>query len=269
MPTDDHLLRLANDVSLGRTPDWDAERDRTRDAPERRVVDALATIARIAGAARSTTRADTIAFDGHLLPEMSYWGSYLVVSRVRRDPLGDVYLAVDRARRRDVALRLVDRSHPDVAAIRARAETWLGAGHENVVGVIAVESHDDRIGIVTEYLSGRTLASMLDRSVRESLPAASADDVQHALRSAIAFARETGREIGVPGTDDVWIEPDGRVVVTCVLGAPADGVTGSRVVDDAVRRLTSRVGGGTPVTGRGHGALARVRRWIGRRPGRA
>lgn len=100
-------------------------------------------------------------------------GPYVVVDRLGRGGMGQVYLGNDRRLKRKVALKrlLPSRLGPgdERARILREARAAARINHPNVATIHDVIEHDTRVFIVMEYVEGESLAARLRR---ERLPLA-------------------------------------------------------------------------------------------------
>lgn len=141
-------------------------------------------------------------------------GTHLITASLGRGTYGEVFRAWDDELHRDVAIKLLFAGHNrgDVAA-RALDEGRLLARvrHPNVVAVHGVERIDGRVGLVTEFIQGRTLAE----TIRESGPLDAAEGAR--IGSDLARALQAVHDAGLLHRDvkaqNVMREPGGRVVL--------------------------------------------------------
>ena len=94
-------------------------------------------------------------------------GRYRLISSLGRGSLGEVYLADDIRQRRQVAIKVFDGTQIGQeefkSQFRERTEIVASLKHPNLISII--DSGDGEIPfIVTEYLGGGTLRSMLEKS---------------------------------------------------------------------------------------------------------
>jgi hypothetical protein len=141
-------------------------------------------------------------------------GPHVVVERLGRGGMGQVFLANDERLRRQVALKCLLPSRLGAGDERARilreARAAAQISHPNVAAIHDVVEHDSRIFIVMEYVAGENLAARL-RHERLPLPAVIAMGRQ--LASALAAAHATGvvhRDLK-PG--NIQVTPDGTVKI--------------------------------------------------------
>ena len=94
-------------------------------------------------------------------------GRYRLISSLGRGSLGEVYLADDIRQRRQVAIKVFDDiqigQEEFKSQFRERAQIVASLKHPNLISII--DSGDGEIPfIVTEYLGGGTLRSMLEKN---------------------------------------------------------------------------------------------------------
>jgi hypothetical protein len=94
-------------------------------------------------------------------------GSYLILEEIARGGMGIVYLAEDARLRRRVALKAlpaVVSANPDMRErLRREARAVATISHPGVATVYALEEVDEHLFIVSEYVAGETLRSVLAR----------------------------------------------------------------------------------------------------------
>ena len=94
------------------------------------------------------------------------WGRYRLVEKVGEGSFGSVYRAWDSELEREVAVKIL---HPRVANSQLKSRllregrALAKVRHPNVVSVLGVESHGDRVGLCMEFVRGETLATVLGR----------------------------------------------------------------------------------------------------------
>jgi serine/threonine protein kinase/predicted ATPase len=183
----DPLHRLAERLARGQSIDWEKE-ERAAGEQERaairklRIIAAMSIVNRslLSGArpeklsasvahARDVLRPEPSVkpVDGSesgapLLPPNSRWGSIEIREHIGGGSFGDVYRARDTRLDREVALKLLRIAQPDPRDEVVREARLLArVRHPNVVTVYGADQIDGRIGIWTEFLSGRTLDEIL------------------------------------------------------------------------------------------------------------
>lgn len=92
------------------------------------------------------------------------WGRYRLIEEIGTGSYGRVYRAWDPELERELAIKILHRHVAD-ARLRERllreARALARVTHENVVRVLGVESHGDRVGLCMEFVSGETLEAVL------------------------------------------------------------------------------------------------------------
>ena len=100
----------------------------------------------------------------------TYLGRYRVLERVGEGAKGVVYRAVDEARSRTVAIKLLREPH-DRAMREAQVLSRLD--HPRIVELLDIVEYDERVGLVQPWIDGPTLEELLARegpfSVRRTL----------------------------------------------------------------------------------------------------
>lgn len=91
------------------------------------------------------------------------WGDFLLLEELGRGGFGVVYRAHERALKREVALKVIDRSAHEAHQERIRLEGQMLAriDHPNIVKVYGIHPHGEQLAIVMEYVRGHTLADVV------------------------------------------------------------------------------------------------------------
>jgi len=104
------------------------------------------------------------------LAEGRTWGSFKLLAMVGRGSFGEVYRAWDPHLEREVGLKiLLPRSAGDEEQFKAllrEARALAAVRHPNIVPVHGIDEHDGLVGFWTDFVHGKTLASL----VREQGP---------------------------------------------------------------------------------------------------
>jgi eukaryotic-like serine/threonine-protein kinase len=104
------------------------------------------------------------------LAEGRTWGSFKLLAMVGRGSFGEVYRAWDPHLEREVGLKiLLPRSAGDEVQFKAllrEARALAAVRHPNIVPVHGIDEHDGLVGFWTDFVHGKTLASL----VREQGP---------------------------------------------------------------------------------------------------
>jgi hypothetical protein len=140
-------------------------------------------------------------------------GPYVVVDRIGRGGMGEVFLGSDPRLRRRVALKCLTGSVPhDLRREQILNEARAAAAitHPNVAAIYDVIEKDDRMFIVMEYVQGETLAARLRR---EPLPIETAVAFGRQLASALAAAHRQGVVHRDLKPANVQLTPQGTVKV--------------------------------------------------------
>jgi eukaryotic-like serine/threonine-protein kinase len=144
------LQTLAEAVADGSVVDWDEAESSAATDEERSAVAQLRGLARLQAAAREHTLA---------------WGPLEIRSEIGRGTFGIVYRAWDTRLDREVALKLLhleDGTARDTAAVVAEGRLLARIRHPNIVVVHGADTHDQRIGLWMEFITGSTLKELLD-----------------------------------------------------------------------------------------------------------
>ncbi len=96
-----------------------------------------------------------------------------------------LWRAMDEVLERPVTIRLIDREDPRAESLCDSARRSAGVDDRRLVRVLDVVEFESDVGVVTEWVSGRTLSDLLDERSGEPLDAG----------SALALATEVGRGV--------------------------------------------------------------------------
>jgi serine/threonine protein kinase len=167
------------------------------------------------------------------LPSGSHVGPYIVLHRLGRGGMGEVFLGRDPRLDRSVALKclLTSRGCSEelrVSVIReARAAARIA--HAHVAAVYDVVEHDGRTFIVMEYVEGESLAALLRREPLSS-------DRVVALGRQIAAALAAAHRGGIVHRDlkpaNIQVTPDGSI----------------KILDFGIAKALARLATGPPQT---------------------
>lgn len=217
-PTDDpRLIDLAAAVSDDATVDWKAAEDSLDDDHDKSLLRELKLLAAVGTVARAGDPLPPEGGDIHtpVLPGSDTWGHLRLEEVIGRGSFGTVYKAWDPTLEKHVALKLLHPRTPPAAADSQRAieEARLLArvNHENVVRVLGVETHDGRVGLWMELVSGRTLEDILQ--AQGPLSADEARQVGAAVCRALAAVHKAGVVHQDLKAHNVMREDGGRMVV--------------------------------------------------------
>src|SRR6188508_580216 len=123
----------------------------------------------------------------------SHVGPYIVVDRIGRGGMGEVFLARDPRLDRPVALKCVLSRHTGGPDVRNRiineARAAARITHSGIAAVHDVVEHDGRTFIVMEYVQGQNLAALLRR---EPMPIARVVEIGWQLADALGAAHRVG-----------------------------------------------------------------------------
>jgi hypothetical protein len=216
----ERFLESLGEAITDETPvDWDAAKRVKPDLSSR--IDGLRTISEIAAAHRS--RAGRSAVDGDsrigraagLSPALFRWGHLEAVERLGTGSYGEVFRAFDTTLERDVALKLWP-SMGTGAGWSARpaldeARRLARVRHPNVLMVHGADIHDERFGIWTDLIDGKSLEERLASD--GPLGAQEAMVIGAQLCRALAAIHAAGLVHGDVKAANVLRESGGRIVL--------------------------------------------------------
>jgi serine/threonine-protein kinase len=142
-------------------------------------------------------------------------GPYRILRQVNEDSLGQVFEAVDLARKKSVAIRALNNriaNRPDILArLRAEANRLALLNHPHIERTFGSIRDSERLFLVAEFLEGETLQSILKAKRGLEVPVALA--YFHQLLSALAFAHNLGVIHGNLNPGNVLITHFGQLKV--------------------------------------------------------
>jgi hypothetical protein len=145
---------------------------------------------------------------------MDVWGRFHLLEKVGEGSFGSVYRAWDPQLERQVALKILHRHLTDDrlrAKLLREGRALAKIRQPNVVSVLEVEEHEDRVGLCMEFVQGQTLEDVLQLqgtfSARETVLAG--EDVCRAL-AAVHNAGFVHRDVKAR---NVMREQAGRIVL--------------------------------------------------------
>lgn len=168
-----------------------------------------------------STEDPTVSFDASqgnragALPPASSWGGFRLLARVGQGGFGEVYRAWDPHLQREVALKLLlpgaVTGEAEYEAMLREARAMASVHHPNIVPVYGIDRHDGRVGFWTDFVHGKTLATVLrEQGKFGAREAASVGlDVTKAL-SAVHRAGLLHRDIKA---ENVMREEGGRILL--------------------------------------------------------
>ena len=240
-PLDPELAAIAAAILDGQPVEWSA----VSGGAAATISDELQIVADIAAVHRSTS--DEPVDPLHFPPSYPWTvGTLIITAPLGRGTFAEVFRAWDTQLHRDVALKLLFPRPADHDGSRALQEGRLLARvrHSNVVAVHAAGRIEGRVGLVTEYVNGRTLAQI----VRESGPltADMATRIGIDLCRALAAVHATGLLHRDLKAQNVMRDEQGRIVLMDFgAGEQADAALG---VAGTPLYLAPEVLAGSPAT---------------------
>src|SRR5688572_3185417 len=207
-------------IADGLTVDWSAfDREpptRAREwARSLRVLNDIVNLHREAAADYDqTTLATAAVTEAAQSTAPETWGKYRLTNKVGEGSYGSVYRAWDSELERDVAIKIL---HRRVGDTRLR-ERLLQEGralakiqHNNVVRVLGIEAHGDRVGLCMEFVRGKTLADVVRG--QHKLSAAEAVLIGEDLCRALSAVHRAGFIHRDVKAKNVMRDDTGRIVL--------------------------------------------------------
>lgn len=220
MPAERLLDRAVEEIADGVPVDWSALESGAENAGDREYLKCLRILAGVADLHRSTDAGDDSAeteapvSSSEPSTQVEMWGKYHLLKKVGEGTFGRVYRAWDPELEREVAIKIL---HEHVVnrdlkqRLLAEGRALARVRHANVVSVLGVESHGDRVGLCMEFIRGETLETEL--TARRTLSAREAalvgEDVCRAL-AAVHLAGFVHRDVKAR---NVMREQGGRIVL--------------------------------------------------------
>lgn len=138
----------------------------------------------------------------HLPPGTLLGDRYVIVSRAHAGGMGDVYKALDRAKKESgdpapwVAIKIPSRefaSHPQALnTLEREAEICRSMSHENVVRVFSFERDGNTCFLTMEWLEGESLVQLLERTRHKAPNPTQLRRIILGLGAALAHAHARG-----------------------------------------------------------------------------
>jgi hypothetical protein len=207
-------------IADGLTVDWTAidrgTPGRAREwAKSLRVLNDIVKLHRDAAADYDqTTMAATATPDVAPSPTPDTWGKYRLTNKVGEGSYGSVYRAWDSELERDVAIKILHRRVGDTK-LRERllqeGRALARIQHNNVVRVLGIEAHGDRVGLCMEFVRGKTLADIVHGQGR--LSAAEAVLIGEDLCRALSAVHRSGFIHRDVKAKNVMRDDTGRIVL--------------------------------------------------------
>ena len=163
---DDAIAQIAD----GLTVDWNAidEAAPAREQDWARSLRVLNDIVNLHRDAAADYEQTTLVSAGPAHPSsgsaLDTWGKYRLANKVGEGSYGSVYRAWDSDLERDVAIKILHRRVGDTRLkdrLLHEGRALAKISHNNVVNVLGVEAHGDRVGLCMEFVRGKTLADIV------------------------------------------------------------------------------------------------------------
>jgi hypothetical protein len=207
-------------IADGLTVDWSAF-DKAAPARERewakslRVLNDIVNLHRDAAADYEQTTLAKPHVEGAASSAVAdTWGKYQLTTRVGEGSYGSVYRAWDSELERDVAIKILHRRVGDTRLkerLLQEGRALAKIRHNNVVNVLGVEAHGDRVGLCMEFVRGKTLADVVRGQGR--LSAAEAVLIGEDLCRALSAVHRAGYVHRDVKAKNVMRDDTGRIVL--------------------------------------------------------
>jgi hypothetical protein len=185
--------------------------------------------------------------EGPALTSASRVGPYVVLRRLGRGGMGEVFLAQDSRLDRAVALKCLVAAGAAPQDLRDRVvrEARLAAriNHPHVAAVHDVVEHDGRTFMVMEYVEGESLAVLLKQ---EPMPERRVVELGRQLAAALAAAHRVGVIHRDLKPANIQVTPDGSLKVLDFGIATAYAALASATTKTAVDTHAAPLHAGTP-----------------------
>jgi TolB-like protein/Tfp pilus assembly protein PilF/predicted Ser/Thr protein kinase len=224
VPSNDRAVTdLAGAILDGDPIDW-ASAESSVDFTDRALIGHLRLVASVAKVYRGLTQPLSTGSGGEThqtaseseraaMPEL--WGHLRLLERVGRGAFGDVYRAWDTKLDREVALKLLPKTHsepdPSDRAIVDEGRMLGRVRHPNVVTIYGADRIENRVGLWMEFVNGRTLQQALEQG--KTFSATEAVGIAIELCSAVAAVHDAGLLHRDIKPHNVMLADDGRVVL--------------------------------------------------------
>ena len=197
---DDPLLSVAGKISDGVPVDWKELQDQIATPDQAAVAEELRSLERYAQVNDS-------------LP--ASWGRFRIIERIGFGAFGVVYRAFDPDLQIEVALKIT-KVRPTDAPIEPASgldepRRLARIKHQNVVRLYGVERVGDEVGLVMEFVRGRTLVEIVTQQAPFSANEATAIGID--LCRGLAAVHECGVLHGDIKAQNVMREDGGRIVL--------------------------------------------------------
>ncbi len=211
MNPDEEALAIAARIADGSGINWKAADSSLADGPNLGVLNQLKAIASLADLHRVWAGAPL----GDFTTAITQWGPLTVIGPIAEGQFGRVYRAWDPRLQRQVALKLLHTTAPELTAAPTRAieeaRMLAQVRHPNVLTVHGAESIGGQVGIWTEFIDGRTLESLI--AGRDPLLAGDVVAIGIDLCRALAAVHDAGLLHRDVKAQNVMRETGGRIVL--------------------------------------------------------
>ena len=143
-------------------------------------------------------------------------GEYDVYGLLGRGGMASVYLALDLALNRKVAIKVMSPAllsgDDAIARFKREAQTAAGLQHPNIIPIYAVKQTQKIVYFVMKYIEGRPLDSIIKEL--GSMPLDMARPILSQVGSALQFAHKRGIVHRDIKPANIMVDEDGQAVVT-------------------------------------------------------
>jgi serine/threonine protein kinase len=212
------LDEVVGQIADGLTVDWSAFDQRApqeRDwAKSLRVLNDIIRLHREAAVDYEQTTLAKVPAAAATAADPDTWGKYHLTNKVGEGSYGSVYRAWDSELERDVAIKILHRRVGDTRLkdrLLQEGRALAKIRHNNVVNVLGIEAHGDRVGLCMEFVRGRTLADIVRGQGR--LSAAEAVLIGEDLCRALSAVHRAGYIHRDVKAKNVMRDDTGRIVL--------------------------------------------------------
>jgi tetratricopeptide (TPR) repeat protein len=206
MKPSDAIDEVARQIADAAEPDWGSISDAPDALPGLQLLHDIASSFRSGGS------------EAEPEPALFEWRHLEVRETIGEGAFGVVYRAHDPVLRREVALKLAHErpgqapsQAPSREVVIAEARSMARVRHPNILAIHGADTADERVGIWSDLLQGRTLEAVLEETGR--LPPRDLIDLSLQLADALSLVHRRGLVHGDIKPANIMIQRDGTPVL--------------------------------------------------------